>query len=187
MASDRAGNLFVADYHSIRKIVIATAVVTTFAGDPGWPGRDDGTGAVARFRAPAGLTSDGAGNLFVADSGNCTIRKIAIATGIVTTLAGSPENPGSADGMGAAAQFDHPLGVALDGAGNLFVADTGNATIRKIALATGAVTTVVGSHGHTGVVLGPLPAELSAPTDLVVGSAKDLFILDESAVLVAHL
>ena len=186
IASDGAGNLFVADENSIRKIVIATAAVTTFAGDPGWAGRADGTGTVARLYAPAGLTSDGAGNLFVADSGNSTIRKIAIATGIVTTLAGSPETPGSADGTGAAALFDHPLGVALDGAGNLFVADTGNSTIRKIVLATGAVTTVVGSHGHTGVVLGPLPAGLSGPKDLIFGSTKELFILDENAVLVAH-
>jgi hypothetical protein len=186
ITSDGAGNLFVADEHSIRKIVIATAAVTTFAGDPGWAGRADGTGTVARLYAPAGLTSDGAGNLFVADSGNCTIRKIALATGMVTTLAGSPETPGSADGKGAAALFDHPSGVALDGAGNLFVADTGNSTIRKIVLATGAVTTVVGSHGHTGVVLGPLPAGLSGPKDLIFGSTKELFILDENAVLVAH-
>jgi len=186
ITSDGAGNLFVADENCIRKIVIATAAVTTFAGDPGWAGRADGTGTVARFYAPAGLTSDGAGNLFVADSGSSTIRKIAIATEIVTTLAGSPENPGSADGTGAAALFDHPLGVALDGAGNLFVADTGNSTIRKIVLATGAVTTVVGSHGHTGVVLGPLPAGLSGPKDLIFGSTKELFILDENAVLVAH-
>ncbi|HEX7599918.1 MAG TPA: hypothetical protein VF518_16990, partial [Polyangia bacterium] len=108
------------------------------------------------------------------------------ATGVVSTLAGSPEKPGANDGTGAAARFNKPAAVALDGAGNLFIADTENSMVRKLVLATGAVTTVVGSPGHTGVVPGPLPSTLGYPRGLAFGPAGDLFILDEGAVLVAH-
>jgi len=80
--------------------------------------------------------SDGAGNLFVADSYNHTIRKVVITTGAVTTLAGSAGSQGSADGTGAAARFNDPQGVVSDGAGNLFVGDSGSCTIRKVVIAT---------------------------------------------------
>jgi hypothetical protein len=96
------------------------------------------------------------------------------------------ERCGSSDGKGSAAYFNKPSDVALDRAGNLFVADTGNSMIRKIVLATGAVTAVVGQREHTGVVPGPLPASLSYPRGLLFGAAGELFILDENAVLVAR-
>jgi hypothetical protein len=95
-----------------------------------------------------GVTVDGAGNVFVADSGNHTIRKIS-QDGLVTTVAGFPKSSGSSDGVGSVARFKVPNDVALDGAGNIYVADTGNNTIRKIDL-TGLVTTVAGLAGTSG-------------------------------------
>ena len=108
---------------TIRKVVIATGVVTTLAGTAGQSGSADGTGAAARFNGPNGIASDGAGNLYVADSDNYTIRKVVIATGAVTTFAGAAGQSGSTDGTGAAARFYYPAGIASDGAGNLYVAD----------------------------------------------------------------
>jgi uncharacterized alkaline shock family protein YloU len=127
-------NLFVADTsnHTIRKIVISTGVVTTIAGTAGTYGSTDGTGTSARFILPNDITTDGT-NLFVADSNNSTIRKIVISTGVVTTIAGTAgsSGQGSTDGTGTSARFYGPVGITTDGT-NLFVADSGNSTIRKI-------------------------------------------------------
>ena len=100
----------------------------------------DGAGRIARFYDPTGVAADGVGNVFVADSTNHTIRKISI-TGEVTTFAGTAGSIGSMDATGSAAQFNNPTGVAVDGAGNVYVADSGNNSIRKITVA-GAVTTL---------------------------------------------
>jgi len=136
-------NLYVADTynHKIRKIVIATGVVTTFAGS-GAAGSTDGTGTSAKFNYPYGITSDGT-NLYVADASNHKIRKIVIATGVVTTLAGSG-SAGSSDGTGTSAELNSPYGISNDGT-NLYVADTNNFKIRKIVIASGVVTTLSGS------------------------------------------
>jgi len=188
VASDGAGCLFVVDSenHTIRKVVIATGVVTTLAGSPRNWGTTDGTGPDARFNRPWGVASDGAGNLLVTDTGNDSVRKVVIATGAVTTLAGSAGHSGSADDTGNAARFLAPGAAAYDGAGSFFVGDARNHTIRKVAHATGAVTTVVGSPGHAGVILGPLPAGLNLPQGLAFGPKGDLYIMDENAVLVAQ-
>jgi hypothetical protein len=134
-----------------------------------------------------GLATDDSGNLFVADTGNSTIRKIVIATGQVTTLAGSAASSGSADGTGGSARFDHPVGIVCDKKGNLFVGDVNNHTIRKIVIATQEVSTVVGTPGRMGVVLGRFPAGLSSPTGLAVGPSGELLIADsaEHAILAA--
>jgi sugar lactone lactonase YvrE len=136
-------HLYVADRnnHKIRKIVIATGVVTTLAGS-GSSGSADGTGAAASFNGPIGITTDGT-HLYVADSNSHRIRKIVIATGVVTTLAGN-RFFGSVDGTGAAASFYVPYGITTDGT-HLYVADTFNNKIRKIEIATGAVTTLAGA------------------------------------------
>jgi hypothetical protein len=181
VASDGADNLFVADSdnHTIRRVVVATGVVTTLAGDPTTPGSDDGAGPAARFNTPLAVVCDGAGNLFVADSGNHTIRKIVIAGGTVTTLAGSAGIAGSADGMAASARFDTPSGLAVDHAGNLFVADTGNRTIRKLVIATAAVSTLAGSVATAGDDDGVgTAARFDTPGALVCDSAGNLFVAD---------
>ena len=105
----------------------------------GSQGSTDGTGSAARFFGPGGVAVDAAGNVYVGDTNNSTIRKITPA-GVVSTLAGSAGSVGSIDGTGSAARFFNPFGVAVDAAGNLFVADDNNKSIRKITPA-GVVTT----------------------------------------------
>jgi sugar lactone lactonase YvrE len=148
-------NLYVADTYNnkIRKIVIATGVVTTFAGT-GAAGAVDGIGAVgavvglnveATFNEPWGITTDGA-NLYVADRANNKIRKIVIATGEVSSFTGALDTAvtaGAADGTGATVSFHFPMGITCDGA-NLYVTDTYNDKIRKIVIATGVVSSVTG-------------------------------------------
>ena len=131
MAVDSAGNVYVADSNNvtIRKITPG-GVVSTLAGLAGQYGSADGTGSAARFNNPNGVAVDSAGNVYVADTCNYTIRKITPG-GVVSTLAGLAGNRGSADGTGSAARFFSPQGVAVDSAGNVYVADTGNHTIRK--------------------------------------------------------
>jgi sugar lactone lactonase YvrE len=120
----------VADYgnHNIRKITTA-GVVSTFAGS-GSQGSADGAGANATFTVPVGVAVDANGNIYVTDQGSHKIRKIT-ATGMVSTLAGNGSQ-GSADGTGANASFKWPSGVAVDAAGNVYVADSGNHKIRKL-------------------------------------------------------
>ena len=115
----------------IRKIT-PSGVVTTLAGSAGQTGSSDGTGSAARFYYPAGVAVDSAGNVYVADTDNDEIRKIT-PSGVVTTLAGSAGQTGSSNGTGSAARFDAPTGVAVDSAGNVYVADTDNDEIRKIS------------------------------------------------------
>ena len=169
-------NLYVADTssHTIRKIVIATGAVTAFAGSAGVTGATDGIGAAARFYSPYGITTDGA-NLYVADTFNHTIRKIVISTGAVTTVAGSAGAKGSTDGT-AAARFNFPFGITTDSA-NLFVGDTGNHTIRKIVIATGAVSTVAGSAGVIGSADGTAAARFNQPTGIITDGAN-LYVAD---------
>lgn len=149
MAAD-ATNLYVTDYGNniIRKIDIATGVVTTLAGKTGVSGTGDGTGTAATFNGPAGITTDGT-SLFVTDANSNTIRKIDLATRAVTTLAGIPGTAGSADGTGPAATFNLPAGITTDGT-NLYVAEYYSNTIRKIVILTGAVTTLAGSTAYYG-------------------------------------
>ena len=131
VAVDAGGNVYVADNnnHTIRKITPA-GVVSTLAGLAESPGSTDGAGGAARFSFPQGVTVDAAGNVYVADRSNSTIRKITPA-GDVSTVGGRAGGFGSVDGAGGAAQFSFPSGIAVDGAGNLYVADSGNNTIRK--------------------------------------------------------
>lgn len=150
IAVDAAGNVYVSDTNNstIRKISTIGAV-TTFAGVAGQPGIADGAGAAARFNFPFGLATDVAGNVYVADHGNSTVRKIT-SGGAVTTLAGSGGVSGSVDGLGGAARFDHPGAVSVDSAGNVYVIDTSNQTVRVISSASGAVTTLAGTPGQVG-------------------------------------
>jgi DNA-binding beta-propeller fold protein YncE len=117
-----------------------TPTVSTFAGTTST--KVDGTGTQARFNSPYGITSDGI-NLYVSDTLNNAIRKIVIATGVVTTMAGSG-TAGAADGIGSAATFDQPYGITTDGT-NLYVADTNNNKIRQIVIATGEVSSLTGA------------------------------------------
>jgi sugar lactone lactonase YvrE len=178
LASDAAGNLYVADTnnHAIRKIT-NTGAVTTLAGN-GTAGYTDGTGSAARFTAPWGVAVDSNGNVFVADSGNHRIRRIT-PTGVVTTVAGSGV-AGYADGVGTRAAFNNPSGVAVRGDGTLFVADTDNHRIRRIA-PDGTVTSLAGdgAPGLRDSFNEPLSnAQFSRPYGVAVASANALFVAD---------
>lgn len=156
IATDSAGNVFVADSTHIRKIT-PDRVVSTLAGAVGVSGSADGPGASARFGNPDGIATDRAGNLYVADSDNLTIRKIT-PDGIVSTLAGKTGYRQSLDGTGSAANFFHPQGLTTDSAGNIYVTDSGHcgpcstsrwSSIRKIT-PSGVVSTLAGAYGTSG-------------------------------------
>ena len=149
VAVDSTGNVYVADTanNTIRKIA-PNGVVSTLAGISGTRGSADGIGGNARFWAPFGIAVDTIGNVYVADTANNTIRKIT-PNGVVSTLAGLASQPGSKDGIGTNARFRNPWGIAVDDAGNVFVADMSNDTIRKIT-PTGVVTTLAGQLGKSG-------------------------------------
>ena len=180
VAADNAGNLYVADtYDNAIRQVTPSAVVTTLAGSLGYyySGSADGNGAAARFRYPEGVALDGAGNVYVTDTGNNTIRKITPA-GVVTTLAGNAGVASSADGTGSAAQFSRPSGIAVTSAGTVYVADSGNCTIRKITPA-GVVTTLAGWPGVAGFADGTgSAARFNNPLDLAVDTTGNLYVAD---------
>src|SRR5258706_238877 len=180
VATDSTGNVFVADgfNHSIRKITPGGGV-TTLAGKAGGGGSTAGTGPAARFNVPFGVATDSAGNIYVADTSNGTIRKITPG-GVVTTLAGTAGVEGSTDGTGAAARFSNPFAVATDSAGNVYVADSGINTIRKITPA-GVVTTFAGTAGLTGSTDGTgAAARLNLPRGVAVDSASNVYVADSS-------
>lgn len=178
IAVDAAGTVYVADSwsHTIRQITVG-GIVTTLAGSPGAFGSADGKGCLARFNGPKGLVLDSRGYLYVADGGNHTIRKIA-PNGGVSTLAGSPKNPGIADGRGTGAQFYYPNGIAFDTAGNLYVTDSWNHTIRKVTV-DGVVTTLAGTPGKDGSIDGAgKTARFNRPSGIVVAQDGTVFVSD---------
>ncbi len=179
VAPDSAGNVYVADTANdvIRKIT-PVGLVTTIAGLAHARGSADGSGTnSARFWSPFGIALDGSGNIYVADTGNNTIRKISPA-GIVTTIAGLAGQAGSADGVGSAARFRNPWDVAVDNTGNVYVADMSNNTIRKITPA-GAVHTFAGEAGVSGNTDGwGNSARFNNPFAVAVDGAGDVYVSD---------
>jgi sugar lactone lactonase YvrE len=180
VAVDAQGNIYVADTqnYTIRK-VSSSGQVTTFAGSPGVQGSADGTGSAALFDAPEWIAVDGQGNVYVSEVYNNTIRKITSA-GVVTTLAGTATVNGYADGMGGAAMFSEPEGLAVDAQGNIYVADSGNNAIRKIT-STGIVTTLAG--GTPGFVRGATDGTGSAaqfldPQGVAVDGQGNVYVAD---------
>jgi DNA-binding beta-propeller fold protein YncE len=188
MAIDLASNLYVTERgnHKIRKITSA-GVVSTLAGS-GSLGNVDGNGTSAQFNNPISVAVDASGNVFVAERNGQIVRKI-LPNGDVSTLAGSYVQSGSTDGTGSAARFNTPSGIAVDNAGNVYVADLGNHTIRKITSA-GVVSTLVGKAGSGGVQLNAgLPASLYQPQSVMVetlktdGSAQTLVVATANGVV----
>jgi hypothetical protein len=187
LAVDATTNIYVADFdtHTIRKITPSGTnwIVTTIAGTANTPGDADGTNQTARFLNPFGLTLDLQGNLFVADAGNHTVRKVTPAgtNWIVTTIAGLAGSPGSADGTNYLARFRQPRDVALDSNGGLYVTDRLNATVRRL-LPDGTnwiITTVAGlSQAEDDTDGTNEGARFSAPDGLAIDSLGHLFLTD---------
>lgn len=166
--------LYVADRgnHRIRKIVIATAVVSTFAGT-GAAGNTEGAAlTTAKFNNPIQVAADGAGTVYVSDYNNHKIRKIQAGT--VSTLAGSG-TAGAADGTGSAASFNYPYGLVIDSAGVMYVGDSKNNKIRRIA-ATGTVTTIAGTGGAATTNGIGTSAAFSEPVGLVIDLKNNLYV-----------
>jgi DNA-binding beta-propeller fold protein YncE len=168
--------------HTIRVLDRERREVRTLAGAAGVPDVDDGAFADARFADPRGLALDeAAGRLFVADNANHTLRVLDLAMGTVSTLAGEPERSGFEDGVGSDALFDGPLGLALTPDGStLYVSEFGNRTLRRVDVATGAVTLLAGAAGSAGDADGTgASARFRRPGAMVVSSdGETLYVGD---------
>lgn len=151
-----------------------THTVTLLAGST-ILGSSNGTGTTARFKFPFGVALDGKGNVFVADADNNMIRMITPA-GVVTTVAGI-STPGTVDGISTAARFNSPRGIAVDGKGNIYIADAANNMIRKLTtggvVSTLAGSTVAGSSNGTGTA-----ASFNAPTGIAVDQSGNVYVAD---------
>jgi sugar lactone lactonase YvrE len=189
LAMDGAGNLYIADTHNhrVREVAAATGKITTVAGTgvAGVAG-DGGAAVAAQLDRPTALAVDGAGDLFIADTDGHRVRKIAAATGVITTVAGDGVEGFSGDGGAAvAASIDAPNGLAVDGVGNLYIADTHNGRVREVSTATGLISTVAGVGGTKGNVQGfggdggaATAAGLALPRGLTLDAAGNLYVAD---------
>jgi len=192
---DGAGNMYIADrYHNrIRKVIASTGIISTLAGNGNGAYAGDGlasTNAAVSVNTPWGVALDGAGNVYIADTGNNVVRRIAAATGIITTVAGTG-SPGSSGDTGPAtsATLNQPQGVSVDLSGNLYIADTFNHRIRKVNAVTGVITTVAGTGftnpmtgtgGYTGDGGQATSAELNFPFAVAFDTAGNMYIPDSA-------
>ena len=173
-----SGVVYVADsQNQVIRQIAQNGEVSTLAGTPGVTGTADGPGSLASFNFPSGIALDSRGNVFVADSGNCTIRKVT-PDGIVSTIAGTAETSGSANGPALAASFFYPTGIAVSpSTGVIYVADTLNETIRVIS--GGVVGTLAGTPGVRGSSDGPgSVATFTGPTGLTLDQSNNLYVAD---------
>ncbi len=182
--ADPAGNLILSDTENyrVRRVDAQSGLIETIAGigSPGFSG-EGGAATLAAISTPGGLAIDGAGTIYFADSGNQVIRRIDV-DGNITTVAGTPQSQGySGDGgLATSAKLFLPEGIALDAAGNLYIADTGNAAIRKVDAATHQITTVAGvpgSPGYNGDGTATA-SELNSPWTVTVGPDNSLYVAD---------
>ncbi len=189
VAVDSGGNVYVADTGSstIRKLALAGTnwVSSTIAGLAGSPGSADGNNSSARFRYPRGLVVDGSGNIYVADEGNSIIREITPsgANWTVNTIAGLAGNGGSTDGNNNNAKFNEPSGITVDASGNVYVTDMLSCTIRKLVPTGGnwVVSTIAGQASKSGSADGiGSAARFNSPTGVAVDSGGNVFVADEA-------
>lgn len=177
LAIERNGVILVADTNnSCLRRINSDRVVTTFVGNCGFVGFDDGVGTLAGFGYSLGVVNDASGTIYVADTGGLKIRKITSA-GVVTSLAGVSGFPGSTDGAGSSARFSGPAGVAVDSSGNVYVAEAGNHKIRKITpdgfVSTFAGTGTSGSTDGEGIV-----ASFFSPYGITIDSNGNIYVGD---------
>ena len=181
---DALGNLYIADYgnHRVRRVATRTAIITTIAGTgaAGYSG-DDGVASAAQLNNPRGVSLDGSGNLYIADTTNHRIRKIDAVVGIITTAAGTGVGTYGGDGGGATtAQLNTPYAVDADVAGNLYIADYGNNRIRRVEAATGLITTIAGTGvaGYSGDGSAATSAKINLPYGVAVDVLGNVYVAD---------
>ena len=164
LAIDSSNNYYYTSGNTIQKLVNGTGAPIIIAGS-NTAGGLDGTGTAAMFNSPTGIAVDTSGNLYVADTNNSTIRKIT-PLGVVTTIAGLAGLTGIANGLGLNARFSNPQGIAVDSSANIYVADTGNNSIRKIT-SSGVVSTIVSSNTN-----------ITAPINLTLDKNLNIYVVN---------
>ena len=171
-------NIYIADRSNcvVRKVTASTGIITTIAGignSCSYSG-DTGKGTAAQLYYPQGLALDGLGNLYISDYQNCVVRRVVLATDIITTFAGNHTCGYTGDGGGAAsAELYFPIGVSVDSANNLYISDSGNYVIRMVTKATNKISTIAGNHtaGFSGDGGLATSAELNYPAGIGVNGA----------------
>jgi hypothetical protein len=179
------GNVYIADFgnHRVRKVTISTGFVTTIAGTgTGSYSGDGGDATAAKLNNPYGLSLDSAGNIYIADYTNNRIRKVSISTGIISTVAGSSTSgsySGDGDVATSATLYD-PIGISLDSAGNIYIADSSNRRIRKVTASTGIISTIAGTgmQGYSGDGGEATSATFKGPHGLAVDASSNVYISD---------
>jgi Bacterial Ig-like domain (group 3)/NHL repeat/IPT/TIG domain len=184
VAVDSAGNIYIADQtnNRVRKLTVSTGAITTVAGDGIQGYNGDGIPAIyAELYAPSGVALDSAGNIYIADEENERIRKVNASTGIISTVAGNGTAGYNNDGIPAtSANLYFPTGVAVDSAGNIYIADWENDRIREVNASTGNISTVAGNgtRGFSGDGAAATSAELNFPSAVTVDSAGNIYVTD---------
>ena len=189
VAVDGQGNLFIADSYNnvIREVNLSTGVITTVAGNStqGSSG-DNGQATSAELNNPQGVVADSHGNLFIADTGNDEIRAVNLTSGVITDVAGGGTSGLGDGGQATSAELNNPVGIALDGSGNLYIADLSYHRVRKVNLSTGVITTVAGTgtSGSAGDGGPATAATMALPIAVAVDSQGNLFVADEQNLVV---
>ena len=187
VAVDGLGNIYIADSknHRIRKVTATTGIISTVAGSEtggfGGYGGDDSAATSAKLKDPQGVAVDGSGNIYIADASNHRIRKVTASTGIITTVAGSGTLGFAGDGNAAnLARLNNPIGVTVDGNGNIYIADANNHRIRKVTASTGVISTIAGDGtlGFGGDGNAAILANLNTPSGVTVDGSGNIYIAD---------